>query len=213
MVIHNPHVLDTGPLLCLGNSDRLREWYDDFLLAEGRVVAAVHDELKRQSSLHHTQWGVGRIEERTVLKDTAKRVLRHYSQTLFCYPALIPNPSDNMKLLSQIQAELQRDSESKVRRSGERAIPSNNGEAFSIHAILTIIKGSVYFVSNDAGARRIAEKHGIQVYTFVDLFRFICAQSRDSRQRKRVLKELQSCSRHFDIGEAIYNQSDLQFPT
>jgi len=209
MVDLNAHVLDTGPLLCLGNSSNLREWYDDFLLDEGLVVTAVHGELKRQSNLHPVQWGSGNTEHRKLLISTAKRLLRHYSQTLFCSSRLIPEPSDYLGLLSQIQAELQSDSEHKAHRRGVRDIPSNEGEAFSIHAILTIIKGSVYFVSNDEGARGVARNHGIRVCTFVDLFRYICAQSRDSRQKKRVHRELLSCRMHFDIGGVISNPSDL----
>lgn len=210
MVDLNAHVLDTGPLLCLGNSSNLREWYDCFLLGEGLVVTAVHEELKRQSNLHPVQWGSGNIERRELLKDTAKRVLRHYSKTLFCSSRLIPEPSNDLELLSQIQAELQSDSESKAHSRGARGIPSNTGEAFSIHAILTIIKGSAYFVSNDDGARDLAQNYGIQVCTFVDLFRYICAQSRDSRLKRRVCRELLSCrNKRLDIGGVISNPSDL----
>lgn len=207
MVVLTSHVLDCGPLLCLGHSPYLRERYDLFMLEHGRVVAAVYRELQSQSKLSTEKWG--KVQERTLLKNTAKRVLSHYSATLFSDSKLVVDPQGDLQLLNQISKSLHDLSVRKASQRRASSIPSNQGEAYSIHAILTIISGSVHFVSNDDGARALARRYNIQVCTFVDLFRYICAQPQNSRNKKRVFRELQSCARFFDIGERIMSQSDL----
>ena len=203
------HVLDTGPLLCLGSSQPLRESYDTFMLKHGRVVAAVCSELQRQQALDVTKWG-GDLEARKARRDAARGALRHYSDSLLGSSKLVAVSAVDPSLLDAITQELKCDSEAKARHYGNSSIPSNEGEAHSIYAILTTIEGAACFVSNDNGARMLARRHAIKAYTLVDLFRYICFKNKvDAREKKKMFRALVTCSRKLDIGDVIVNVSDL----
>lgn len=209
MLVITLHVLDTGPLLCLGSSEPLRESYDTFMLKHGRVVGAVYSELQRHQALDVTKWGSD-MEGRKVKRDAAQGVLRHYSDSLLGSSKLVMDSAVNPPLLDLITQALKRASEAKARHYGSSSVPSNEGEAHSIYAILTTFKGAACFVSNDNGARTLAQRFSINAYTLVDLFRYICFKNKvDAREKKRIFRALVACSRKLDIGDVIVNVSDL----
>ena len=193
------HVLDTGPLLCLGMSRNLRNWYYNSLLDKGRVVDAVREELRKHA----------RSSAR--LRVPAKKVLDCYGASLLSDDAITDISNVDQQLLNDICSSLNRDSAKRASKYGSSHVPSNAGEAYSIYAILKCLSGSEFFVSNDSGALREASKRDVRCCTFVDLFRFVCVIDR-SIDRNDVFKQLQICSKaEVDIGEYVTNVIDLKF--
>lgn len=193
------HVLDTGPLLCLGMSRNLRDWYYKSLLPKGRVVGAVREELRKHA----------RSSAR--LREPAKKVLDCFGASLLSDGAITDISNMDQQLLNDIRSSLHRDSVKRASKYGSSHVPSNEGEAYSIYAILKCLSGSEYFVSNDSSALREASKRDVKRCTFVDLFRFVCFIDR-SVDRNDVFNALQICSRaKVDIGEYVTNVIDLKF--
>ena len=193
------HVLDTGPLLCLGMSQKLRNWYYHSLQAKGRVVGAVREELRR-----HARSSAG-------LCVPAKKVLDCYGESLLSDGSIADISNIDQQLLNEIRSSLHRDSVKRASKYGSSHVPGNEGEAYSIYVILKCLSGSEYFVSNDNGALREASRRHVERCTFVDLYRYVCMIDR-SINRNEVFNALQICSKAgVDIGEYVTNVIDLKF--
>lgn len=196
-----PHLLDSGPVLCLGGSALLADLYDAHLGADGAVVAKVADEVSGWASAHVAPGDPRRIGG---VKRAGVGAVNRYRDSLFAtaIPIATPEPT----AISEIRQDLgdfagRRDSARKA-RPDEHA-----GETYSIHEASV---RSLAFVSNDDGARHVAGTRTVRHESFTDVARRLSTQQAEVKPRL-ILKELQRLVREgVDIGDVVNSVLDLR---
>lgn len=192
------HLLDTGPMLCLGGSTVLADLYEKSHLIDGAIVAAVRDELRRHAA-----------DERP-----HKRVQRRsasFANKRF-YPLLrdaVAPPTPTPTLMNALATEMH-DREKAKEEQHDRVYHHNAlkhlGEVESIYAASQA--GST-FVTSDIPAGAAARSRGVAVDTFVDLAVHLLRAQRLVKAKK-VASELQGLQRSgLDIGGTVNGQLDL----
>lgn len=192
------HVIDTGPLLCLGESIPLADLYDLLLLKDAAVVTAVRDELSRLA---------GNEDPRRKTERRASSSVRKRFQALLS--AAIPPPAPEPDSMRELESEMQaRDREKEERKGREyHVVPGKHrGEVESIH-VATMQSRS--FVSSDMPAGLAARGRGVAVDTFVDLAVRLMRGQQEVKTRA-IARELQRLVRvGLDIGGTVNGQLDL----
>lgn len=192
------HVIDTGPLLCFGESVPLADLYDLLLLKDAAVVVAVRDELSRLSENSDPR----RKAERRASSSVRKRF------GALLNAAVVP-PTPEPDSMRELEAEMQaRDREKEERKGREyHATPGKHrGEVESIHVATT--QGRT-FVSSDMPAGLAARGRGVAVDTFVDLAVRLMRGQHEVKTRT-IARELQRLVRvGLDIGGTVNGQLDL----
>jgi len=190
------HFLDTGPLLCLGGSNRLAEMFDAGYLSLARVVEAVVQEIRRKATEPPPQRGTG-------VRKAARAVQGRYRATLLtqAIPSSVAESSELCKIRDTLSTLAQED------RPNKGLHPSENlGEAECIHwAVLQ----SADLVTCDAVARKAAHQFYVTCWSFVDVVRVALADQTGVR-RNEAYRDLLTLERSdINTGEHIYSQLDL----
>lgn len=197
-----PHLLDTGPVLCLGGSEVMAELYDVHLAGQGAVVAVVADEIRGWSSAHVAPGDPHRIGG---VKRAGAGAVARYGKTLLS--TAIPTPVSEPATISAIRQDLE---DHAARKRPGRTVRANEhaGETYSIHEAAV---RSLRFVSNDDGARHVAAARSVAHESFADIARRLVSCQQDVKP-KRVLRELQRLVREgVDVGDIVNSVLDLRW--
>lgn len=197
-----PHLLDTGPVLCLGGSEVMAELYDVHLAGQGAVVAVVADEVRGWSSAHVAPGDPHRIGG---VKRAGAGAVARYGKTLLS--TAIPTPVPEPATISAIRQDLE---DHAARKRPGRTVRANEhaGETYSIHEAAV---RSLRFVSNDDGARHVAAARFVAHESFADIARRLVSCQQDVKP-KQVLRELQRLVREgVDVGDVVNSVLDLRW--
>lgn len=192
-----PHLLDTGPVLCLGGSEVMAELYDAHFADEGTVVAVVADEVRGWSSAYVAPGDPRRI-------GGVKRAVARYGNTLLSagLPTPVPEPADIPVIRQDLEDHAYRKRPGRTPSANEHA-----GETYSIHEAMV---RSLRFVSNDDGARHVAGLRSVAHESFVDVARRLVSCQKEVNARQ-ILRELQRLVReNLDIGDVVNSVLDLR---
>ena len=195
-----PHLLDTGPVLCLGGSSVMADLYDSHFGADGRVVAVVADEVRGWAGVHVAPGDPHRIGG---VRRAGGAAVKRYGHGLLA--AAIPSPSPEPPEIAIVRQALEDHANGKrpgrTPRAGKHA-----GETYSIYEAE---RQSIRFVSNDGGARHVAGARGVAHESFADIARRLSKCQQDLKP-KRIVKELQRLSKDgVDIGDVVNSELDL----
>lgn len=184
------HVLDSGPLLCLGGAPRLLQHYKARWAANTAWVEAVRDEMVRHARRDD---GVG---------DAARRYQGTGSRWLGEPAAFSPGDVAVKGVLAEVRRLAAAGGRDGARHAGGKA---DLGEAQSIvHAG----RERMVFLSSDDIARRVSRRCRVRAGTIVDLARVVVADDRS--QAKPLSGELLALKRQgIDIGDRVNGHLDL----
>lgn len=196
-----PHLLDTGPVLCLGGSQVMAELYDAHFASEGSVVAVVADEVRCWSSAYVAPGDPQRIGG---VKRAGASAVGRYGNTLLS--AVVPRPEPEPAAIAAIRQNL----ENHANRKRPGRIPRAKEHAGETYSIYEARSRSIRFVSNDDGARAVAIARAVAHESFTDLARRLTKCQQDVKP-KQILKELQRLVRYgVDIGDVVNSVLDLR---
>lgn len=193
------HYLDTGPLFCFGDSQKMFDLYHEHFIGKARVAKAVVSEVDRNadkvipgSALH---------DRAATKKKQAAKNARGMFRGLFSKAKTRP-PDDD--LLASIKDSL--DAWTSQREEGYRHEQKNAGELESIYWAR---KEPARFVTNDRGAHDAAKKHEVHSLDFVDVARYL-ARCQGEVSRDAIFKELQRVRKDdIDVGEDLSGLLDF----
>lgn len=196
-----PHVLDAGPVLCLGGSTVIADLYDAHLASDGVVVEMVADEVRGWSSAYVAPGDPRRIGG---VKRAGVGAVSRYRNSLLS--AVIPTPMPEPAAIAAIRQDLEDHANRK--RPGRTARANEHaGETYSIHAASS---RSARFISNDDGARAVASVRVLAHESFTDMARRLTKCQQDVKP-KQILRELQGLVRDgIDIGDVVNSVLDLR---
>ncbi|MCC7128507.1 MAG: hypothetical protein IT192_06810 [Microbacteriaceae bacterium] len=195
------HLLDTGPVLCLGGSPAIAELYDAEFGSDGKVVKVVADEVRG--------WAVVRVEPGdpdriSGVQRAGAAAVRRYASSLLANVVAMPdsNQSGVDVILDELRAYARRKRPDRAIRDGE-----HGGEAYSIYEAERI---TARFISNDDGARLVSSCHSVSHESFVDLARRLSKCQRGLNPGQ-VVKELQTLMKDgVDTGDVVNSVLDLR---
>lgn len=195
------HLLDAGPVLCLGASTVMADLYDAHLIADGLVVATVADEVRGWASVYVAPGDPHRKKE---VKRAGAAAVGRYTRTLLA--TALPTPEPQPAAVAAIRRELERHAERKrpgrMARAGE-----HGGETYSIYEAGL---RSICFITNDGGARHVAGMWSVTHQSFVDLMRRLVKSHQDVN-RRQIVKEMQRLGRNgIDVGDVVNSVLDLR---
>jgi hypothetical protein len=195
------HLLDAGPMLCLGGSSVMADLYDAHFAADGAIVAVVEDEVRGWASAYVAPGDPRRIGG---VKRAGTAAVARYASTLFT--AAIPTPDPEPTAVLALRQDLEEHANRK--RPGRESRPNEHaGEAYSIHEAA---QRGVLFVSNDDGARQVAHMRSVAHESFVDVMRRLVKLQQEVN-RKQILKEMQRLVLNgVDVGDVVNSVLDLQ---
>ena len=96
-----PHLLDAGPVLCLGGSPVIADLYDTHFASDGAVVEVVADEVRGWSSVYLAPGDPHRIGG---VKRAGGGAVSRYGKTLLS--AAIPTPAPEPADIALIRQDL-----------------------------------------------------------------------------------------------------------
>ena len=194
------HLLDSGPLLCLGGSPMIADLYDEHLGAGGGVVAVVAEEVRRIAGERVAPGDPRRTAPRQRAGSAAVHRYRHtLFSTVIATPS--PEPAEIAEILQALEDHANRKRPGRTPRAGE-----HSGETYSIYEAGA---RSLRFVANDDGARHVAGLRAIAHESFVDLTARLTRCQQDVKP-KRLLKELQRLAQAgIDTGDVVHSVLDL----
>lgn len=197
------HLLDSGPLLCLGGSPVIADLYDEHFGAGGGVVAVVVDEVRRIAGERVTPGDPRRVAPRQRAGSAAvSRYQRSLFSTAIATPS--PEPAEVADILQALEDHANRKRPGRTPRAGEHA-----GETYSIYEAEA---RSFRFVANDDGARHVAGILAVAHESFVDVTRRLTKCQQDVKP-KQLVKELQRLAQGgIDTGDVVQSVLDLTTP-
>lgn len=182
---------DSGPMLCLGTSSKLRPAFDRQFRSPMSIAAAVHVEVKRISNEPLRN---GHHPSKRARKLAAQSALRAY-EAEFSAAASRPEPLPTM--LVELEASMV--------EPGQNAT-KNRGECESIYHAHVTNQG---LVTNDSGATRSSRAARVRTVSFVDINRHLLTIDR-RLNRDDVATELIRIARSgIDIGDRVRSALDL----
>lgn len=182
---------DSGPLLCLGASDKLRPSLDRHFRSRMRVVAAVHDELHRQSTEFLRP---GHTRDKRSRKKAAQAGLSIYQAE---FAASVPRPNPVPTSLSQLEDSMAEPGDHPTKHRGE------------CESVFHARNDGHGFVTNDGGAGRTSRRANIRTGTFVDLARGLLALDRQVSREDVATELVRLAGTGIDIGERVRSSLDL----
>jgi hypothetical protein len=194
------HLLDSGPLLCLGGSPLIADLYDAHFGASGGVVAVVAEEVRRLAKERVAPGDPRRIGPR---QKAGTAAVGRYQRTLFAsvIEPPSPEPEEIADILQALEDHATRKRPGRQPRAGEHA-----GETYSIYEAETRV---LRFVANDDGARHVAGIRKVKHESFVGVAHRLAKCQQDVKP-KQLVKELQRLSRAgIDTGDVVHSVLDL----
>lgn len=195
-----PHILDAGPVFCLGGSEYLADLYDRFFLADSQIVDAVANEVFYRGGQQEI---AGNKDRKNELRRAAARAAVRYRDLL---ESSVERPDPVPQALTDLERVFKVRALAKGRVGFQHDL-AHRGESESIHHAM---RGTSMFLSCDQDAREVAEMNGIVVGSFVEIVRRIRRSDR-SIKHKRLGNELFALGRKsIDIGEHFQGELDLR---
>ena len=194
------HLLDSGPLLCLGGSPVIADLYDEHFGADGGVVAVVVDEVRRIAGERVAPSDPRRLGPR---QRAGSAAVSRYKRTLFSTAIASPStePAEIADILRALEDHANRKRPGRASRAGEHA-----GETYSIYEAEA---RSIRFVANDDGARHVAGIRAVAHESFVDIARRLTKCQQEVKP-KQLVKELQRLVHGgIDTGDVVHSVLDL----
>jgi hypothetical protein len=187
-------------MLCLGGSRILADLFDDLLLKDSRVAAAVVSEIVRNATLVLPSVGP---HPKRYLHQSAKIARGRYKELLGTAES---TPAPPPELLAQLKSELTRRSSAKL-ASGQNLHPSaNDGEAESVYWAVT---ESAEVLTNDGDAHEVAASRRVPTSTFVEVARHFVTHQKVVGRRAIFTELMTLSSRNIYPGEHITSELDL----
>lgn len=194
------HLLDSGPLLCLGGSPLIADLYDEHFGAGGAVVAVVADEVERIAKERVAPGDPRRIAAR---QRAGAAATSRYQRTMLRSTIAIPSPEPGeiADILQALEDRAMRKRPGRTRRDGEHA-----GEAYSIYEAET---SGRRFVANDDGARHVAGLRVVSHESFVGIAHRLTKCQRGVKP-KQLVRELQRLAQSgIDTGDVVQSILDI----
>lgn len=194
------HLLDSGPLLCLGGSSIIADLYDFHFAADGGVVAVVVDEVRRIATERVPPGDPRRIAPR---QRAGSAAVSRYGHSLFTAAIATPSidPDEIADILQALEYHATRKRPGRTMSPGEHA-----GETYSIYEAEV---RSLRFVANDDGARHVAGLRSVAHESFVDLAVRL-AKCQQEVKPKQLVRELQRLAHAgIDTGDVVHSVLDL----
>lgn len=194
------HLLDSGPLLCLGGSPLIADLYDEHFGADGAVVEVVAEEVVRISKQRVAPGDPRRIAPR---QRAGAAAVSRYQRSMFgsAISSPSPEPREIAEILQALERHAARKRPGKAPRDGEHV-----GETYSIYEAES---SGRRFVANDDGARHVAGLRNVGHESFVGITHRLTKCQRDVKP-KQLLRELQRLAQSgIDTGDVVQSILDL----
>ncbi|MEU7822483.1 hypothetical protein [Catellatospora sp. NPDC049133] len=186
------YVADTGPLLCLGGSKKLRDVFKQRCYGKAHWVVAVREEL-----LHQARG-----------KDARARAAQAYTGKAAAWlPAAITFSDADESELVVIKERLEELAKEKEIRTGRAASTHQLAHLGETQSILHARRHKHTLLAHDNDARKVASEHGIPTATMIALAQRLV---REGHSAKELANEFQALKLdNIDLGAPFMGPLDL----
>jgi hypothetical protein len=186
------YVADTGPLLCLGGSKKLRDIFRHRCYGKTHWVEAVREEL-----LHQARG-----------KDARARAAQAYTGLAAAWlPAVVTFSAADDSELVVIKDRLEQLAKEKELRTGRAASTHQLAHLGETQSILHARRHKHTLLAHDDDARKVASEHGISTATLIALAQRLV---REGHSAKELADEFQALKLdNIDLGAPFMGPLDL----